>query len=188
MPIRKTKQINLIPQEEFEGSTVGRILKWALSTFRVTVIITELIVMSAFLSRFWFDSRNSDLNDELNVKKSQVLAYASTEDQFRLNQNKLKILNVLYSEPSVNNTIEAVSKYIPSDTILSSISITNKDLTIKAISFSEQSIAQFLINLENSKFLTNVNLTQVSSNTENSAITNFTITAEVSSNQLTTNK
>ena len=43
------------------------------------VIITELVVMSAFLSRFWLDSRNSDLNEEINMNKVQVLAYAEVE-------------------------------------------------------------------------------------------------------------
>jgi hypothetical protein len=188
MPIRKTKQINLIPQDEFEGSTTGRVLKWALSTFRVTVIITELIVMSAFLSRFWFDSRNSDLNDELNIKKSQVLAYSDIEKEFRKNQAKLSIVKSLYSENNLSNVVETISKNIPADVFLSSISVVNKDLNLKAYAFSEISIAQFLINLTNLDFLGQVSLNQVSSSVDNSAITNFTITAVTDAKQLGGNK
>lgn len=184
MPIRKIKQINLIPQDEFETSTSGRVLKWALSTFRITVIITELIVMSAFLSRFWFDSRNSDLNDELNVKKSQILAYTEIEKEFRADQVKLSIVKSLYSEANSSNIIETVSKIIPGDVFLSSISVLNKDLNIKAYAFSEISMAQFLINLSNVNYLSQVNLNQISSNIDNPAISNFTITAVVDVNQL----
>jgi len=91
MPIHntKSKQINLIPQDEFESSNFGRILKWALSTFRIVVIVTELIVMSAFLSRFWLDAKNSDLNEEINVNKSQIIAYKDIETEFRSLQKNL---------------------------------------------------------------------------------------------------
>lgn len=184
MPIRKIKQINLIPQDEFETSTSGRVLKWALSTFRITVIITELIVMSAFLSRFWFDSRNSDLNDELNITKSQILAYSETEREFRTNQVKLSVVKSLYAESNTSRVVENVSKIIPRDVFLNSISIMNNDLNIKAYAFSEISIAQLLINLSNLNYLSQVNLGQVSSSIDNSAITNFTITAVVDTKQL----
>ena len=52
MSARK-EEINLLPQKGFEATTAGRILAWILSTFRIIVIITELLVMVAFLSRFW---------------------------------------------------------------------------------------------------------------------------------------
>lgn len=179
MPIKKIKQINLIPQEEFEGSTTGRILKWALSTFRATVIITELIVMGAFLSRFWFDAKNSDLDDELNLAKSQVLAYTDIENQFKLNQKKLAIAKSLYTEPDQSIIFTDLSKLIPMDVILQSILIIEKDLNIKAYAFSEQSIVQFLINLENYKVLSDVNLLQISQNKENPSVSHFSITAKV---------
>ena len=65
MPAKKEPEINLLPQEEFEGSVIGRILKWGLSTFRIIVIIVEMVVMAAFLSRFWLDAKNSDLNEDI---------------------------------------------------------------------------------------------------------------------------
>ena len=62
---KKSSRINLLPQEEFAASTLGRILAWILSTFRILVIMTELIVILAFLSRFWLDARTTDLNEEI---------------------------------------------------------------------------------------------------------------------------
>lgn len=188
MPIKKSKIINLLPQEEFEGSTTGRVLKWALSTFRVMVIITELIVMGAFLSRFWFDSRNSDLDDEINSSKAQVLAYSDIETEFRLNQKKLNIAKSLYSEPELDGLFTNVSKLMPIDVNLQSVLISNNDLTIKAQSLSEQSIVQFLINLEDYKALEDINLAQISSSQDNSAITIFSINAKIVSNQLERSK
>lgn len=177
MPIRKTKQINLIPQSEFDTSPLGRILKWALSTFRVMVIVTELIVMSAFLSRFWLDAKNSDLNDEMNVNKSQVLAYSEIEANLRLYQKKLSIAKSLYSQKKITEVISSVSDRMPPEISINSISITGKQLEIKAVSLSEKSVAQFLVNLNNSGgSVTDVNLTQIGSSVEDSNITLFTLT------------
>lgn len=179
MPTHKQRQINLISQDEFASSTLGRVLKWVLSTFRVIVIITELFVMSAFLSRFWLDSRNSDLNDELTIIKSQIIAYQEVENSFRSLQKKLSISKSIYADEKPSAIISNVSKYIPDDVVLSSISSAEGVLTIKASSFSERSIAQFLTNLESYKDLSDINLSQVTSNFENSSATSFTITAKI---------
>ncbi len=176
MPIKKTKQINLLPQSEFDTSPLGRILKWALSTFRVMVIVTELIVMSAFLSRFWLDAKNSDLNDEINVNKSQVLAYSDIEANLRLYQKKLSIAKSLYSQKKINETMSIISKAIPSDVSLVSSSITGNQIEIKAQALSEKSVAQFLVNLDDQESISDINLTQIGSSVENESITIFTLT------------
>lgn len=178
MPIRKVKQINLLPQDSFESTTFGRILKWALSSFRVMVIITELVVMSAFLSRFWLDARNSDLNDGIRVNKSQVLAFTSVENEFRMYQKKLFILKSLYDEQKDSQLIEGIVKYIPSDITLTSIQKSNEGLQIRASSLSESSIAQFLVNLNSNKSLSDVGLSQVASSVDNNFVTTFTINAK----------
>ena len=179
MPANKKNKINLLPQEEFGASTFGRILKWTLSTFRVMVIITELVVMGAFLSRFWLDAKNSDLNDELNSGKAQVLAYSDIETSVRLNQKKLNIVKSLYSQKGIDEIIDNLSVLIPSDISLNSISISDDLLTIKSTALSERSIMQFLVNLENNEDLSDVNLSQVSSGVENTYLTVFTVTANL---------
>lgn len=181
MPIKKAKQINLIPQDNFETSDFGRILKWALGSFRVMVIVTELIVMSAFLSRFWLDSRNSDLNDEIDVAQSQILAYQDIEDEFRSLQKRTSLAKSIYGETKVTTIINDIVGLMPETISLSSLSNSEDEITIKATSFSEQSIAEFLVNLDKSKNLGNINLTQVNSNIDNQAGTSFTITANLKS-------
>ncbi|EKE06365.1 MAG: hypothetical protein ACD_19C00016G0038 [uncultured bacterium] len=178
MPIRNTKKINLIPQDEFEKSSLGRILKWALSTFRIMVIITELVVMSAFLSRFWLDAKNSDLNENINNNKSQIIAYKNVEEEFRSIQKRISIVKSIYLEPKISSTVSYVSNLVPQDTILTSFSDIDRQITIKASSFSEKSVAQFLVNLEEGKSLTDIKLSQVSSNIDNNELTLFTISAK----------
>ncbi|WKZ25301.1 MAG: PilN domain-containing protein [bacterium] len=142
------------------------------------VIVTELIVMSAFLSRFWLDARNSDLNEELNVSMAQVNAYQDVEQEFRLYQNQLQVANTLYLDGKNSELIQKITNVLPNDLIVSSIQLTGEDLQIKAVSFSEQAVAQFLVNLEGLEIFDKVELSQVASSIENSFVTTFTISAK----------
>ncbi len=177
MPNKKSKDINLIPQNEFETSNFGRILKWALSTFRVIVIITELIVMSAFLSRFWLDAKNSDLTDELNTTKRQVEAFSDIENEFRILQKKVNIAKVIYNQKESNKIISNLLKYLPENVFLSTLSISDNHIAIKAFSTTEQSIAQLMTNLENYKEIDEIILSQISTDTSNANLINFNIGA-----------
>lgn len=177
MPNKKSKDINLIPQNEFETSNFGRILKWALSTFRVIVIITELIVMSAFLSRFWLDAKNSDLTDELNTTKRQVEAFSDIENEFRILQKKVNIAKVIYNQKETNKIISNLLKYLPENVFLSTLSINDNHIAIKAFSTTEQSIAQLMTNLENYKEIDEIILSQISTDTSNANLINFNISA-----------
>lgn len=181
MPTRNTKKINLIPQDEFEKSSLGRILKWALSTFRVMVIVTELVVMSAFLSRFWLDTKNSDLNEKISNSKSQIIAYRDVETEFRSIQKRINIAKSIYLGPKVSSFITNVSSMVPQNITLISFSEIEGQITIKASTSSEKSIAQFLVNLEENKNLIDINLSQISSNVDNNELTLFTILAKVKS-------
>lgn len=179
MPKVKNKLINLLPRDEFETSILGRILKWALSSFRVMVIITEIVVMSAFLSRFWLDARNSDLNEELEMGEVQVNAYEEVESEFRSIQKKLGIVKLLYNEPKSTKVLSDIAKTLPPDIFLSSATLNQTSLLIKAASFSESSIAQFVTNLEANKSFSDIELSQISTDQDNPSIIIFTINGKV---------
>ena len=78
-----SKLINLLPQEEFANSTIGRVFTWAMSTFRIIVIGMEMVVMVAFLSRFWLDAINVDLNDIIKQRSAVIAAQSYFEKAFR---------------------------------------------------------------------------------------------------------
>ncbi|KKP47643.1 MAG: hypothetical protein UR39_C0003G0045 [Candidatus Woesebacteria bacterium GW2011_GWA1_33_30] len=180
MPKVKNKFINLLPQDEFETSTLGRILKWSLSSFRVMVIITELLVMSAFLSRFWLDARNSDLNEDLDIGQSQILAYEDIELEFKNIQKKLSIAKSLYNEPLFTEIINDISTTLPLDIIFTSTTFNDKSFAIKATSFSESSIAQVIANLEAKNNLSEITLSQISTSQDDPNTIVFTVSGKIS--------
>ena len=86
---QKKSEINLLPQEEFASSTLGRVLTWLLSTFRIIVIATEIIVMAVFLSRFWLDAKANDLNELIRKNQAVLGTTVEFENEFRNIQKKL---------------------------------------------------------------------------------------------------
>jgi Tfp pilus assembly protein PilN len=171
----KNKNINLLPQEQFETSTLGRALRWATGTFRIIVIITEMVVMGAFLSRFWLDAQNSDLNDSIKVKSAQISAQSETEKQFRNIQTKLDIFKQIKGAAQPSQIIDLVTSKIPSDTILTAVSTSENSALVRGISESELGIAQFVANLKGEPSFKNVELGQLSSSENNPSQTVFSI-------------
>jgi len=171
----KNKAINLLPQEEFDVSIIGRALKWAMGTFRIIVIVTEMIVMGAFLSRFWLDAQNSDISGAIKIKVAQIEAQAETEKEFRSIQSKLNIIQQISASSSFSQKAEAITSKVPAGVNLVSISALEDSIQIKGVSFSEFGIAQFIANLKGDPQFKNVELLQVNSSENNLAQTVFQV-------------
>ena len=171
----KKSAINLLPREEFDASILGRTLRWATGTFRIIVIVTEMLVMGAFLSRFWLDAQNSDLSDSIKIKSAQIVAQADTEKEFRGIQSKLNIVKQIGQISPPSQTIDAIISKLPPDVNLTAVSVSENSAQINGTSASELGIAQFITNLKGDTFFKNVNLGQINSSESNLTRTVFSI-------------
>jgi len=174
----KNKSINLLPQEEFDASILGRTLKWAMGSFRIIVIITEMIVMAAFLSRFWLDAQNSDLDSSIKVASAQISAQGSFEKEFRGIQQKLNIFKQITSVPAESGKLDLISSKIPQDLVLTSISTQSDSVQLKGIAGSEIGVAQFISNLKSDPSIKKASLDSVGSSDQ--AQTSITFLINVS--------
>jgi Tfp pilus assembly protein PilN len=174
MPAKKENKINLLPQEEFAASTFGRILAWALGSFRIIVIVTEMIVVVAFLSRFWLDAEASDLNDAIKQKKAIISSMATVEKEFRDAQERLSVFSAMTKEEKpVSSLLNKIISALPSDVLLSSISASEDAIQLKGSSASERSISQFMVNLKSSGDFSEVSLVSADTDTDNAGQLNF---------------
>lgn len=173
---KKEKTINLLPQNAFEASTVGRVLTWALSTFRIIVIITEMAVMGAFLSRFWLDAKNSDLNETIKEKTAIVSSTSDFEKEFRLLQKKIEVFAKTADQNQAPELFKTVASYLPAGVILTNLSLDGEGLQIKGTAVSEQFLAQFMTNLESANKFKEVTLSQIASSQEGETLITFTLT------------
>lgn len=162
---KTSRLINLIPQKEFESSVTGRVLKWAMTTFRYIVIITEMIVMGVFLSRFWLDAQISDINDQIKNTSAIIQSQDEFENTFRDLQTKLNVFSEISKRAPVFQTIDSVKNKQPQGILLLSLSVQSNGVLIRGASASEQLIAQFVSNLKSEKaFADKVTLEQIGSN------------------------
>ncbi|KKU12260.1 MAG: Type IV pilus biogenesis protein PilN [Candidatus Woesebacteria bacterium GW2011_GWA1_45_8] len=175
---KKSAQINLLPQEQFAASTTGRVLTWALSTFRIIVIATELVVILAFLSRFFLDAQNADLSDEIEQKQATIAAAADFEKTFRATQKRLTVFSELTSEKTqATDSLSKVSQSLPPDVFLDSITLGGGSLIIAGFSPSERSIQEFVVNLESRLIPKAVTLQEIETSFEDPSLMKFTINA-----------
>lgn len=165
----------MLPQEEFDVSILGRVLKWAMGTFRIIVIVTEMVVMGAFLSRFWLDAQNSDLNDLIKVKSAQIVAQATTEKEFRNVQSILNITKQIGAVPEPSKKLDAITSKLPPGVNLTALSILDTSAQVKGSATSEFGIAQFVANLKTDPSFKNVDLGQINSSENNLSQTVFSI-------------
>ena len=175
MPARKKDNlINLLPKDKFSSTTTGQFLHWLLSTFRVIVIAVEMLVMIAFLSRFWLDARNSDLNKKIEQRKEQLIASQAFEKEFKQIQQRLGIYSALASQEKPTTTsFSSIITQLPPDVYISLFSSMDKDIKVGGFSPSEQSIAQFVVNLETVESFEEIALTDVDISKDREGLPDF---------------
>ncbi len=173
-------QINLLPGLGFEATTTGRILAWLLSTFRVIVIITEIIVMAAFISRFWFDTKVTDLSDEIKEKTAILSSYSNFEKEFKDTQTRLKIFSdFTKDEDMLPKTLNTITSFLPTDLFLTSLSLSENSLELLGSTPNERSIQQFITNLYSTEQFEEINIVDLQSNIKTENLLDFKITAKL---------
>lgn len=174
MTAQTKDDINLLPQKGFETSTAGRVLAWVLSTFRIIVIFTELIVMSAFLLRFWLDAQNSDLGDEIDEKQAVLAASLSSEKEFKDNQKRLGVYKEFTSRKySYNQVLKEITKSFPGNVFLTSIDLAEDKIELDAVSSTERDIQQTIVNLSGKTIFKEVKLLDASTDKGNPSLIKF---------------
>lgn len=172
-------KINLLPKNDFENTSTGRFIKWAISIGRWIVVFTEFIVICAFLSRFYFDTELANLFDSIRQNKAIVDSAMGFEDNFRQTQEKIKILkNILAEETSPSTTVAEISSLLPLDVSLTDISLNNDKLILSGFSLSEQGINVLIGGMSKNHKFSQINLSNLGQKEGTNEIT-FNITASL---------
>ncbi len=181
MPAQTTPlSLNLMPTQDIDKSPAGKFLKWALSIGRYIVIFTELIVLAAFFSRFYFDRKLSDLHEGIAQKQAIMESAKNLEIEARGIQGRLSQTKIiLASDIPSSSILSGLTQITPTDIVYSSVYITTTSVTITANANSEGSLAVFLSNLRQAKF-TDVSLDSVEKNKSKGTGILFTVSAKMS--------
>lgn len=144
------EEISLLPKHGLEGTILGKLFDWVFSVGRYIVVFTELIVIGAFLSRFWLDRWNTDLSTEIRQQRAILESTQEFENEFRLFQSKLDaIAQEVDQEEDLLSPFQIVVKSLPGDIYLRSFgwSEKNQQVTLNTAVFSEAGLSAFINNL-----------------------------------------
>ncbi len=174
------RKINLLPKGDFEYSTTGKLIAWAVYVGRWIVVFTELVVICAFLSRFYFDTQLANLFDDIKQKKAIVAASTTFEENFRQTQDRIKIIKTLMTGEIKSSVLLAdISQLLPLDTSLTSITVEGKDLRLEGYSLSEGSLRRFWRQLTAYPKLEQTTITDIFSRKEGLPGVAFTMNAVI---------
>lgn len=148
MAAQKFSKINLLPKDAFEFSTLGRVLRWALTSGRVLVVLTEFVVILAFGSRFYYDRKLNDLMETIDQKQAVVESYADIEKQMRDLLAREKIIdNYLKNNLRVSERIRQIKSVTPAGVSYEQITVMPTNLDLSGRAGSETAFYQVLTGL-----------------------------------------
>ncbi len=178
--INKKKSINLLPSSTFEKTLAGKIFFLVLTIGRYIIIITEAIVIFAFLFRFKLDIELTNLNESINEKKTIIQNYQNIESDFLFLQKRLQIIKDLEGKQlNINQKIEDIAKVSPDDIYLTSLEINSESLSFNGISLSDSSLAVLLAGLQKNEHFDQINLDNLTTGGTNKPEIEFTLKANI---------
>jgi Tfp pilus assembly protein PilN len=172
--------IEFIPQEDWERTSFGKFLKWLLNIGRWIVIVTELIVIMAFLSRFKIDRDLTNLNERVKQRQAIINASSDFEKEFRSLQKRLLTIEGLQkNQIEADKILTLFTQVTPAGVQLSNFSFTEKIASLTASADSETTFAVFLKNLKEEPRLINLSIDKVFMSEEQFGRIVFNLKAEV---------
>lgn len=149
------REASLLPDSENINSFTSKAVRWLTTVGRVIIIFTELIVISAFISRFWLDRRNSDISEVLRQQKAILKTTSEFEAQFNSLQKRLNYISQSYKDqPNFSKILSSIVESTPPSIIFKDIAVGSKSAkspqitaAVSLISLDEQSIISLINNL-----------------------------------------
>ncbi len=146
------KEISLLTDQSFDFTLLGRVVSWLTTVGRFIVVFTELIVIAAFISRFWLDRKNSDLSADLRQKRAILESVVEFENDFRVVQERISQGNKLVGKnEDLASPLVVIARQIPDDIVVNNYrfnKISEKStISLSILVYSESSLAQFINNI-----------------------------------------
>lgn len=166
------RSINLLPRDAFESSTLGIVLEWALVFGKWSVILTQLIVMGAFLWRFGLDRNLTDLRKSIVKNVAVIKSYDQVERDFVLAQKQVtQAKAALSSQELLLGAVTKLGQITPQDVWFDRMTLSNEGLTLTAYAASLPGFGQFLTAIQTDSMFDGVHIGKIEgSGTQKAAI------------------
>lgn len=169
--------INLIPEDPFFETFIGRTMRWAVSVGRYIVIFTELVVIVSFGSRFVLDRQVTDLNESINQKETIIRSYGTLERDIRSIQARLNEYQQLQQRKNLTDIFPVLTRITPPDVRMETLNIQPGVVTLEGTSPSQASLNLLINNLQLSNAFTNISVRKIETSSDDQQSINFQIDA-----------
>lgn len=181
----RRRAINLLPRDSFESSQVGIILSWLLSFGKWAVIVTQLIVMGAFLWRFSLDRELTDLKKSIAKNVAIIKSYEQIERDFVLTQKRLATAKtVIAQQKAITEELSTLALVTPLDVWYEKLTITPTSTTLSAYSRSLPGFSQFLSAIQKDNRYSSVSVARI----QDGGVQNAQMQFEISMGRTSTEK
>ena len=167
--------INLMPQDPFYETPLGRMLLWASNIGRYLVVFTELIVIISFATRFKLDRDLTDLNSGITQKSNLISSYGSLENDVRTIQKKTEFLAQQKALLTPLDILDTVSTLIPPNVVLSVTQLHDQQVQVVGTAPSSKDLAMFVVNVQRKSLVKGLVVDQVKSSDQGAAGFEFTM-------------
>lgn len=169
-------RVNLLPTDRFEYSSFGRFLRWTLTTGRYLVVLTELVVIIAFLSRFWFDRTLTDLRESRIKKEGVVDSFQQVLTDFLRTKSQLSMIRTVLSEQyGVNDRLTQIQSLTPSGVEYKEMRISSQSAALRGFAANPDTLSSFLSALQGSAAFDQMTLKSLGLSTDRAPGVDFEI-------------
>lgn len=161
-----TLRINLLKPQSSPDRLWVRLVKWVLTSGRVIVIFVELIVLSAFLSRFKLDSDIADTKELIDQQIPFIESLKRDENIIRKTQLQLAtIKDKKEGAAGIDVLFDKIASQSPQALVLDGVTFNKNegviDIKMSGRTRSPQELSIFVAGLKNRSGLTKVNITNI---------------------------
>ncbi len=154
--------INLLGSQAPDTSVFGRIMDWIATFGRYIMVLTEIVVLGTFISRFALDRKLTDLNEEISQKQEILEVNQDLEQRIRsVQQQLLETKTIMASQSTPVLSLASLQRIIPMGTFIQTCNLQNTRISLDMTSLSVESFNQFLVNLSATRELTSIQINDI---------------------------
>lgn len=172
---KESLSINLLGDKNKKTSDI--LLAWAIYVGRLLVILTQVIALSVFLSRFSIDRQLIDLKDTIKKQQAIVEYFKQGEETYR--ENHLKLAVTRFNTASSSAVVDFFDELLNNSDrqiTYTGINVTPSSLTVTAQASSVETLTNFTQKLKDNPKVASIIIEKVESKPK-SALVGITIIA-----------
>jgi hypothetical protein len=170
-----TPDVNLLAGDELDTSPQGKFVRWALTWGRRIVVLTELVVILAFISRFWLDTTVASLNDKIEQKRAVVSSFSDFEDKYRAVLGQVDEAKKIEKYTKTLATYDQILNLTPGNVAMAQMTIDEKRISFNG-SCEEAVLSDLVDNFRNSASFSAVTVERIAK-AENGQVIEFSLRA-----------